>query len=91
MARCYDCKLEYGGDEWIEAVIPDKVWNDISPTKNLSGILCITCICRRLAEKGYKDIPVWLCGTEPISVIPNEIPLPVKRFIIRNWEPDKGV
>ena len=30
---CYDCGMDYEGEDWIEAVIPDKIWNKISPTK----------------------------------------------------------
>ncbi len=28
---CYDCGLEYGIDGWIEAIVPDYVWNLIRP------------------------------------------------------------
>jgi hypothetical protein len=69
---CYDCGLEYGSTGWIEAIIPDKIWNDISPTNSEAGILCITCISRRLTEKGYKSVPVWLCGTEPLRAMPGD-------------------
>ena len=51
MAKCYDCGLNYEDPGWIEAVIPDKVWNEISPTGDQGGILCITCISRRLIKK----------------------------------------
>lgn len=66
---CYDCGLEYGGDSWIEAIIPDKVWEEISPKNNEGGILCISCIAKRLKDKGFKNIPVWLCGTEPLKAM----------------------
>lgn len=66
---CYDCGKEYGGDDWIEAIIPDKIWNKISPTKNQGGILCISCIARRLKKAGYDNVPVFLCGTEPLKAI----------------------
>jgi hypothetical protein len=58
----------YGGDSWVEAVIPDKVWNKIKPTgcQDGCGILCISCIARRLRILGMKEVPVWLCGTEPL-------------------------
>jgi len=83
---CYDCGLEYGGDAWIEAVIPDKVWEVISPSHNQGGILCISCIARRLTEYGFKNIPIWLCGTEPLMTQtggPDE-----KLEMLRNWFPD---
>ncbi len=66
---CYDCDKPYGEDDWIEAIIPDKIWNQISPNKDQGGILCISCMSRRLKEMGFKDVPVWLCGTEPLRAI----------------------
>ena len=67
-AHCYDCGIMYGGNSWVEAVIPDKVWNKIKPTgcQDGCGILCISCIARRLRILGIKEVPVWLCGTEPL-------------------------
>jgi len=69
-AHCYDCGLQYGSEAWIEAVIPDKIWNKIKPKdyEDGCGILCITCIARRLSILGFKNVPVWLCGTEPFNV-----------------------
>ena len=91
MAKCYDCGLEYGDPGWIEAVIPDKVWNEISPTGDQGGILCITCISRRLVKKGYKNIPVFLCGIEPLRpILCGDSENKVELFIIRNWEPNKN-
>lgn len=65
---CYDCGLEYGSDKWIEAIIPDKIWLKISPTSNDGGILCISCIAKRLKNIGLNHIPLWLCGTEPFDL-----------------------
>jgi len=82
---CYDCGLEYGGIGWIEAIVPDKVWDSISPAGNQGGILCINCISRRLARRGLTDVPVWLCGTEPLRAMagdPEE-----KLIILRTWKP----
>jgi len=66
MGGCYDCGLDYQDPGWIEAIVPDKIWNEISPTGDQAGLLCITCISRRLVEKGYKRVPVWLTGIEPL-------------------------
>ena len=68
--ECYDCGLEYGGESWIEAIVPDDVWLEISPTGSFGGILCISCIVKRLWQLGYNQdsVPVWICGTEPIYV-----------------------
>ena len=64
---CHDCGLRYGGEAWVEAVIPDAAWCRISPTGDLGGILCISCMARRLRVRGLTDVPVWLCGTEPLK------------------------
>jgi hypothetical protein len=69
---CYDCGLPYGEPGWIEAIIPNSIWDEISPTKNSGGILCITCIARRCHERGLKNVPVWLCGTEPLIAMAGE-------------------
>ena len=84
--HCNDCGLIYGSDGWIEAVIPDKIWNKIKPTKcaNDCGILCISCIARRLKILGYKDVPVFLLGTEPLKAMENAPKTEVD--IIRNWD-----
>lgn len=69
---CYGCGKEYGGKDWVEAVIPDKIWAVISPTKDTDatgGILCISCMARRLRKAGYDQVPVWLCGTEPFRAM----------------------
>ena len=64
---CHDCGRPYGEDDWIEAIIPDAIWNSISPAGDESGILCISCMAKRLKEAGYYNVPVWLCGTEPLQ------------------------
>jgi len=66
--KCFYCKLPYGGDSWIEAIIPDKIWIEISPYNNQGGILCISCMAERLKKLGYDNVPVWICGTEPFKV-----------------------
>ena len=88
---CADCGLAYGGDGWVEAIIPDRVWDKIRPegTYPASGILCITCMAARLKRLGFKPktIPVWLCGMEPLMAMPghpNDL-----IWLLREWNPDK--
>ena len=84
---CSDCGRPYGKKGWIEAIIPDKIWIKISPTGDIDGILCISCISDRLEALGYKDIPVWLCGTEPITAIEGD---PSDKLdILRNFDQDE--
>lgn len=71
MGKCYDCGISYGVDGWIEAVIPNKIWNEISPRKSSGGLLCICCISKRLYKFGYpmSSVPIMLCGMEPIYTV----------------------
>lgn len=46
--NCYSCGKSYGSPCWIECVVPDDVWAQISPTGDEGGILCVQCIANRL-------------------------------------------
>lgn len=63
---CYDCRLSYSSDGWIEAVVPNDVWAIIAPTDHGGGVLCINCISRRCTEAGLWNVPVVFCGLEPL-------------------------
>jgi len=70
MVSCHDCGLDYDDPGWIEAIVPDDIWEIITPADcREGGILCITCISRRCAEAGLTDVPVLLCGTEPLRAV----------------------
>lgn len=85
---CCDCGLQYGGPSWIEAVIPDKAWNLIRPEGAAEGcgILCISCIAKRLREHGIEHCPVWLCGTEPLRPF-GQKDCAENLPVLRQWEP----
>ena len=88
MAACYECGLDYQDPGWIEAVIPDKIWDEISPTGDQGGLLCITCISRRLVKVGYKRVPVWMVGMEPLRPAwadPGDDE--INEFVLRNFKP----
>ncbi len=54
---CYDCKRSYGDEYGFpDLVVPHDVWKVISPTKDEGGLLCPSCICKRLWEHGYEDV-----------------------------------
>jgi len=83
---CYDCGLEYSDDGWIEAIIPDIIWNKIKPDgcDDGCGLLCITCISRRLNQLGMKHVPVWFCGIESVDAMQGD---PGDNIdILRNWD-----
>jgi hypothetical protein len=62
---CADCGLPYGDPGWVDAVIPDDAWREISPTGDLGGVLCITCMARRLTVAG-RHVPVHI-DSGPLS------------------------
>lgn len=67
---CYDCGLEYDSASWIEAIVPNEIWEIISPTYHKgAGLLCISCIARRCVEAGLNDVPVLMCGMEPLRAV----------------------
>jgi hypothetical protein len=60
-AQCYDCGFPYTHPAWIEAVVPDDVWERINPTYwQGAGLLCVNCIAVRCEEAGLRDVPVKL-------------------------------
>ena len=57
-AECHDCSREYGDKNGFpDLIIPNWAWYIISPDNTLGGLLCPSCICMRLHEKGLKEVP----------------------------------
>lgn len=55
---CYDCGRNYGDQHGFpDLIIPDWAWSQISPTNNLGGLLCPSCICKRLYDAEIKNCP----------------------------------
>ena len=49
--ECDDCKRPYGDEYGFpDLVIPDDVWQRISSTSSEGGLLCPSCICKRLHD-----------------------------------------
>lgn len=61
---CPDCGLHYGGIGWCDAHVPTDVWIQISPSGNEGGVLCITCMARRIELLGLDNVPL-LIGSGP--------------------------
>jgi hypothetical protein len=55
---CHDCGLLYSDPGWCDCHIPDDTWLRISPTGHEGGVLCISCIARRLVENGIEGVPL---------------------------------
>lgn len=50
-AKCHDCERPYGDEHGFpDLVVPSDVWARISPTGNAGGLLCPSCICKRLHD-----------------------------------------
>lgn len=60
ISGCYDCNLPYTDPGFADLIIPDWAWKKITPRPNgdgLEGLLCPTCICRRLTYAGIENCP----------------------------------
>ena len=55
---CFDCPQLYEADDWVEAVIPCEAWDQISPHEEGGGVLCVSCMARRLVAAGLNHVPV---------------------------------
>lgn len=54
-ACCYDCGRKYGDEfGFPDLVIPNDDWDKISPSGDSGGLLCPSCICRRLEDAGIR-------------------------------------
>lgn len=50
---CFDCGRQYGDEHGFpDLVIPNDAWQKISPKGNEGGLLCPSCICKRLHDAG---------------------------------------
>lgn len=55
---CHDCGRKYGDEYGFpDLVVPHEVWKKISPTGDEGGLLCPSCLCRRLHDAG-----ITCCG-----------------------------
>lgn len=57
---CADCPLPYGDPGWCDAVLPNDVWARIAPRESGGGVLCISCMARRLVALGLEDVPLLI-------------------------------
>lgn len=71
--ECYDCGLAYGGEGWCDVGVSNEVWARISPSGHYGGLLCFTCMARRLARGGLEGVPVairsgpWECSDRDLN------------------------
>lgn len=62
-ARCAGCGRPYGAEHGFpDLSVPNHVWRQISPTGNDGGLLCPSCICKRLHDKGIRCEGAFMSG-----------------------------
>lgn len=60
---CADCGRRYGDQYGFpDLMIEDWAWEKISPTGHEGGLLCPSCICRRLHQKNVRCSGLFLSG-----------------------------
>lgn len=59
---CFDCPLVYGSPGWADFIVLDEVWRQISPSGGKGGILCVTCMIRRMENIGLHSIGRFSSG-----------------------------
>lgn len=69
---CYDCKRPYGDEYGFPDLLLQKfVWTKISPKKNFGGLLCPSCIIKRLGDLGLENVPACFVSG-PLKMISEE-------------------
>ena len=57
-AACYDCGRAYGHEYGFPDLLVQKsTWLKISPTGHEGGLLCPSCLIRRLVDAGLTNVP----------------------------------
>lgn len=62
MDGCHDCKRDYESGGFPDLIIPFWAWKEISPTGDDGGLLCPSCICKRLHDRGIKCEGAFMSG-----------------------------
>lgn len=62
-AVCLDCLRPYGNEHGFpDLIIPFWAWQRISPTGDDGGLLCPSCICKRLHDAGIRCEGAFMSG-----------------------------
>jgi hypothetical protein len=66
---CHDCNRPYGNEHGFpDLIIPYEIWKQITPTSDDGGLLCPSCICKRLHDGGFSRIPAAFMSGPILSV-----------------------
>jgi hypothetical protein len=62
-ASCHDCARPYGHEHGFpDLIIPYWAWKQISPSGDDGGLLCPSCICKRLDAAGINCEGAFMSG-----------------------------
>ena len=62
-AQCHDCSRPYGDEHGFpDLIIEKEAWRAISPTGDDGGLLCPSCICKRLRAAGLTTTGAFMSG-----------------------------
>lgn len=61
-SACCDCERPYEDGGFPDLIIPYWAWKRISPMGNDSGLLCPSCICKRLEDAGIRCEGAFMSG-----------------------------
>lgn len=85
---CYDCARPYGDEHGFpDLVIPHHIWRRISPSGDENGLLCPSCICRRLHKARIVCAGSFLSG--PIRSVSPDL-MSVLCHVEVLWSTDMG-
>lgn len=62
MTQCHDCERPYTDGGFPDLIIPFWAWKQISPTGDYNGLLCPSCICKRLDAADIKCEGAFMSG-----------------------------
>lgn len=77
MTDCHDCNRPYGDGGFPDLIIPYRVWREISPTGDDGGLLCPSCICKRLHDRGLRCEGAFMSG--PIESVSSPVMQALRR------------
>lgn len=78
-AACNDCDREYGSEHGFpDLIIPLDVWRRVSPSGDEGGLLCPSCICKRLHDAGIVCEGAFISG--PIETVSRPTMLALRRI-----------
>lgn len=69
MSTCEDCNRPYADGGFPDLIIPYWAWKQISTNGDDSGLLCPSCICKRLHDRGITCEGAFMSG--PIISVTN--------------------